>query len=147
MRAEEENAKITRWHSITTRQALVTFVIALLLSAGTGLFQLVSDARVVRAETREDFERLLNLVEGSAAEAAFQLNPDLANQVVEGLYNYRGVRYVSLRDDFGRVLMEKGNESSEGAGDAPGGIVQWCHPLPEVAELFCLPDPRSTAGW
>ncbi|MDK8465542.1 diguanylate cyclase [Marinobacter sp. SS13-12] len=116
MKPEEKGAKVTRWHSITTRQALVTFVIALLLSAGTGVFQLVSDARMVRAETREDMERLLNLVEGSAAEAAFQLNPDLANQVVEGLYNYRSVRYVSLRDDFGRVLMEKGDASSEQAG-------------------------------
>ncbi len=116
MKPEEQGAEVTRWHSITTRQALVTFVIALLLSAGTGLFQLVSDARVVRAETREDIERLLNLVEGSAAEAAFQLNPDLANQVVEGLYHYRSVRYVSLRDDFGRVLMEKGEDTSEEAG-------------------------------
>ncbi|SDU04974.1 GGDEF domain-containing protein [Halopseudomonas salegens] len=109
------NKDVPRWRSITTRQAVVTFVIALTLSIVAGLIELAEDARVLREETREQTLRLISLVEGSAAEAAFQLNPDLANQVASGLYGGGNIRYLALKDDFGRIMVEQGTLEAEPA--------------------------------
>jgi serine phosphatase RsbU (regulator of sigma subunit) len=42
----------------------------------------------------------------SAVEAAFQLNPDLARQVVNGIGHQESVQDVVLRDNFGTILAE-----------------------------------------
>ncbi|TVP91208.1 MAG: diguanylate cyclase [Pseudomonadaceae bacterium] len=110
------NTDVPRWSSITTKQAIFTFVIALALSIIAGLIELAEDARVLREETREQTLRLISLVEGSAAEAAFQLNPDLANQVANGLFNGGNIRYLVLKDDFGRVMVEQGTSEPERVG-------------------------------
>ncbi len=110
------NKDVPRWTSITTKQAVFTFVIALALSIIAGLIELAEDARVLRDETREQTLRLISLVEGSAAEAAFQLNPDLANQVANGLFNGGNIRHLVLKDDFGRVMVEQGTTETENVG-------------------------------
>lgn len=110
------NTDVPRWSSITTKQAVFTFLIALTLSIIAGLIELAEDARVLREETREQTLRLVSLVEGSAAEAAFQLNPDLASQVANGLFNGGNIRYLVLKDDFGRVMVEQGTAEPERVG-------------------------------
>ncbi len=46
------------------------------------------------------------IVNGAAAEAAFQLNPDLAHQIAFGLFSNSDIAHVAIRDDFGRALAE-----------------------------------------
>ena len=128
-----DGKRLSRWNSITTKQALVTFVIALTLSVIAGLVELAEDARVLREETREQTERMIGLVQGSAAEAAFQLNPDLANQVASGLFSGGNIRHLRLIDDFGRVMVEQGNPDAESVGPVLqrlfAGITEYRQPL------------------
>ena len=105
--ADESGTTLSRIplrHSLTFKQAAVTLVVVLLLGVLVGTLELVLDWQTRRVEVRENLERTLDLVEGSAAEALYQLNPELGRRVVDGLLVFEMVRYVELRDDFGRVL-------------------------------------------
>lgn len=89
---------------LTFKQAAVTLLVVLLLGLVIGALQLLLDWRGMRAEVREGMERTLTLVQGSASEAAYQLHPELARQLVRGLFVFDMVQRVELRDDFGQVL-------------------------------------------
>lgn len=102
-------------HSLTFRQAAVTLLIVVLLGLLAGAVELYSDLRAMRGEIRANTERTLRLVQGSAAEAAFQFNDALAAQVVDGLFAYPEMRSVVLRDNFGSVIAER-DRSAELAG-------------------------------
>ena len=97
-------SRIPLRHSLTFKQAAVTLLVVLLLGLAVGTLELILDWRAMRVEVRESLEHTLDLVEGSAAEALYQLNPELGSRVVDGLLVFELVRYVELRDDFGRVL-------------------------------------------
>ncbi|TVU90204.1 GGDEF domain-containing protein [Vreelandella titanicae] len=92
--------------SLTTKQALLTLLIAMLISGVAGSIELLSHATKMRQETEQRITQQLTIVNGAAAEAAFQLNPDLAHQIAYGLFNDNEVAWVSIRDDFGRALAE-----------------------------------------
>nr|WP_251040702.1 MULTISPECIES: sensor domain-containing diguanylate cyclase [unclassified Halomonas] len=91
---------------MTTKQALLTLLIAMLISSVAGSVELISHATQMRQETEQRITQQLTIVNGAAAEAAFQLNPDLAHQIAYGLFNDNEVAWVSIRDDFGRALAE-----------------------------------------
>lgn len=102
------STKVSRRRSLTTKQALATLLAGLTLSFIAGTIELVIDARSMRAEVQNQTLQMLKLVEATAAEAAFQLNPELAEQVVTGLYSGETIAKVELRDDFGRVMYSLG---------------------------------------
>lgn len=91
--------------NLTLKQALLTLIIALFISTLAGSIELVSHAAIMREEVQLRTTQQLAIVNGAAAEAAFQLNPDLANQIASGLFNDE-VAWVAIRDDFGRPLAE-----------------------------------------
>ncbi|PAU75160.1 GGDEF domain-containing protein [Halomonas salipaludis] len=93
--------------SLTAKQAGLTLLIAILLSIVAGALELASDLRTLRDEVREQTTHTLRLVNGTAAEAAFQLNPDLADQVIDGLFAAGNVQQVVIRDDFERVMASR----------------------------------------
>lgn len=101
--------EVSRFRSLTTKQALATLIAGLVLSFVAGSIELVVDTRKMRDEVKSQTLQLLKLVEATAAEAAFQLNPELAEQVVTGLYSYNTISKVELRDDFGRVMFSLGS--------------------------------------
>lgn len=103
-----QSNSVSRLRSLTTKQALATLVAGLILSLITGSIELVFDARKMRDEVQSQTLQMLQLVEATAAEAAFQLNPELAEQVVRGLYSSDAVAKVTLRDDFGRTMFSLG---------------------------------------
>lgn len=91
--------------SLTFKQALLTLLIAMLISTVAGSVELISHASNMRQEVQLRTGQQLAIVNGAAAEAAFQLNPDLAHQIAYGLFNDE-VAWVVIRDDFGRPLAE-----------------------------------------
>ncbi len=93
--------------SLTVRQAAVTLLIVVVLGLVAGAVELYSDWRSMRGEIRANTERTLRLVQGSAAEAAFQFNDALATQVVDGLFAYPEMRRVVLRDNFDGVIATR----------------------------------------
>lgn len=104
---------VPRRHSLATKQAVLTLLIALVMSMIAGLIEMYADARGMRTEIREQTQSLLALVTGTASEAAYQLNPDLADQVVDGVFDRGDIERVVLRDDFGRVMAERGRDDTE----------------------------------
>ncbi len=102
--------------SLTAKQAGLTLAIALLLSILAGVIELALDARAMHQEVVSDTRYRLDLVHGTAAEAAFQLNPDLATQVIDGLFNGGRVASVAIRDDFGRTMAIRQREDVPDAG-------------------------------
>ncbi|MFW3616767.1 GGDEF domain-containing protein [Billgrantia antri] len=101
-----------RRRSLTAKQAGLTLAIALLLSILAGLVELALDARAMRQEIVSSTRYRLNLVHGTAAAAAFQLNPDLAGQVIEGLFNGGRVASATIMDDFNRTMATRQRESA-----------------------------------
>lgn len=99
---------VSRRRSLTTKQALATLLAGLTLSLIAGSIELIIDVRSMRGEVQNQTRQMLKLVEATAAEAAFQLNPELAEQVVTGLFSGETVAKVELRDDFGRVMYSLG---------------------------------------
>ncbi|OOG25228.1 serine/threonine protein phosphatase [Thioalkalivibrio denitrificans] len=102
--------------SLTFRQAAVTLLIVALLGLLGGVVELGADWRSMRAEIQENTLRSLELVRGSASQAAFQFNDDLAAQVVDGLFAHREMESVVLRDNFGGVLTRRDREDTPPAG-------------------------------
>lgn len=120
-RSAQHRHRVSRWQSITTRQAVLTFIVALIISIIGGGVELAQDARLARAEIEQQTNRLMQVAGGTAAEAAFQLNTELAEQVIQGLFVGEVVRRAVLRDDFGRIMA-----ADEVAMDGePGPLVTW----------------------
>lgn len=92
---------------LTYKQAAITLFIVLVLGLLASVVEVYSDWRNLREEVREQTAQILGLVHGSAVEAAYQLNTDLATQVVGGLFSYRFVQEAVLRDNFQGVLAEQ----------------------------------------
>ncbi|MGR2740029.1 diguanylate cyclase [Billgrantia sp. Q4P2] len=102
--------------SLTAKQAGLTLAIALLLSILAGTIELALDARAMHQEIIRDTHYRLELVHGTAAEAAFQLNPELATQVADGLFSGGHVASVTLSDDFGRAMATRQREYEPDSG-------------------------------
>lgn len=93
--------------SITSKQAIVTVAVVLALSLLGSLLELYFDWRDTREQVRGQVSQILDTVSGSAVEAAYQLSPDLAVQVVDGLLGYGIVASARLHDNFGDVLAQR----------------------------------------
>ncbi|WP_052063766.1 GGDEF domain-containing protein [Nitrincola sp. A-D6] len=99
---------VSRRRSLTTKQAFATLLAGLTLSFIAGSIELILDVRSMRGEVQSQTWQMIKLVEATAAEAAFQLNPELAEQVITGLYSGETIAKVELRDDFGRIMYSLG---------------------------------------
>ncbi|MFN3880065.1 MAG: diguanylate cyclase domain-containing protein [Nitrincola lacisaponensis] len=111
VKEEPQDAKVARYRSLTTKQALATLLAGLILSFVAGVVELVADVRNMRSEVRSQTEQMLTLIEATAAEAAFQLNTELAEQLVISLQSSDNVAQVELRDDFDRVMFRQGERA------------------------------------
>jgi hypothetical protein len=94
-------------HSLAARQMLLTLGFAALVGLVTGAIELVSEWHAWRDQVRQTSARDLDLIRASAAEAAFQLNTQQADNVVAGLLNSDTISRVRLRDNFGTLLSER----------------------------------------
>lgn len=92
------------WRGLTLRLGLNTLVVALLVALLGGALELASALRAERAEVRATLTRTVALVRDSAAEAAFQINPAVAQGVIEGLAEVDTVVLADLTDNFGSEL-------------------------------------------
>ncbi|HJW26266.1 MAG TPA: SpoIIE family protein phosphatase [Rhodocyclaceae bacterium] len=103
-------ARIPFTRGLTFRQAATTVTVVMALGFLGSVAELFIQWRDVRAETLAHLHQVSNLIRGSAAEAAYQLNPELSRRVVDGLLGDETVERAVLRDNFGRVLAEQARE-------------------------------------
>ncbi|KPQ20455.1 MULTISPECIES: GGDEF domain-containing protein [unclassified Halomonas] len=95
-----------RLGSLTSKQAILTLLLAILISAIAGGTELFNHVSSMRQDVAQRVEQQLAIINGAAAEAAFQLNPDLAHQIAYGLFSDNEIAEVAIRDDFGSTLAE-----------------------------------------
>lgn len=112
-KSEADYYRVRPRHSLNSKQAIWTLVVATTLSLLGGLVELSLEARNVRAEVEQQTHQVLSLVSATAAEAAFQLNPTLAEQIVDGLFSSGTLERIELRDDFGRILAQQQREQQD----------------------------------
>ncbi len=98
---------IPLWRGLAARQLVITLSFAVLVGLLTGAIELISEWYAWRQQVAEATARNLDLVRASAAEAAFQLNTDQADNVAAGLLNIDEISHVHLRDNFGTRLAER----------------------------------------
>jgi serine phosphatase RsbU (regulator of sigma subunit) len=92
------------WRGLTPRLAFISLIVALVVGLGGGALELALDLRDAQRTAREALDGMVGLVSQSASEAAFQLNPEVARRVVDGLAGNETVAMVELRDNFGGQL-------------------------------------------
>ncbi|MGB0682602.1 MAG: PP2C family protein-serine/threonine phosphatase [Magnetovibrionaceae bacterium] len=100
-----------RWKGLTAKQAVVTLVAVLVLGALFGTIELAFEWRAAVSGEQARAEQTLALVADSAAEAAFQLSPTLAQRVAIGLGEDPLVAAVQVTDSDGRSLAVWGRVS------------------------------------
>ncbi len=101
------NHHIPLWRGLAARQTVVNLVFALLVGLSIGIVELAFDWHAWRDEIRSTTIRTLELVQDSAAEAAYQLNADQANNVAAGLLRFDYIMAATLHDNFGNVLADQ----------------------------------------
>lgn len=148
-----------RLRSLTAKQAAVTVAVVLALSLVGSFAELFIAWRNTRDEVRAQAAQMLETVDGSAVEAAYQLNGDLARQVVVGLIGYQAVDEARILDNFGDTLgaRSRTRERSALAGLAEhlfGDVVVYSRPLKrardnapatEVGRLDLKLSPQAVA--
>ena len=89
---------------LSFKQAFLTLAIALVLGLATSAYELLSDYRALHRQVDREMTASLKLVRGLAIEAAYQLSPELAGEVVQGLAQEPAVLAVDLTDNYGGTL-------------------------------------------
>ncbi|WP_320006209.1 ATP-binding protein [Maridesulfovibrio sp.] len=106
--------------ALTLNLVLVAFAVCIIV--GGMRIKMFIDWRI--GEINSTISALVNAVAGTAGEAAFRIDPILAERSVQGLIDSRYVRSVSVVDDFGTVLFTfaKPDEKKDNSGLAIPGI-------------------------
>ncbi|MEQ8408157.1 MAG: response regulator [Gammaproteobacteria bacterium] len=95
--------------------------------------------------TVQEIERtavqLMSLTRQSAAEAVFQLDPELANDVLSGLMNHVLFTEVTIQDELGQVLATQSRERQQTTGlasliEVEPQALSLALPLPQSEELL-----------
>ncbi|MEP4928342.1 MAG: ATP-binding protein [Hyphomicrobiales bacterium] len=89
---------------ISYRLARLSILVAVILGVITTLVETWFDYDHDRRRIDELAERVLQVLAPSAADAAHQLDEELAQQVIEGLFSYDFVFQAAIKDDLGNTL-------------------------------------------
>jgi signal transduction histidine kinase len=105
-------AQIPWLSGLAVRQLLITLGFALLVGLVTSGLELANEWQALRTRVNAGARQNLELMRASAAEAAFQLNAQQAENVVNGLLKFEEISQVVLHDNFGNVLASGGRKPS-----------------------------------
>jgi sigma-B regulation protein RsbU (phosphoserine phosphatase) len=152
-RDEQVGAPVPFIHGLTARQALATLLIALGFGLLGSMAELYLDWQTRRQEVQSSWQRMLALVQPSAAEAAFLLNDQLSMRVVAGLAADPAVVQVSLLDEQGAALASHQSADEPAShpwaqflfGDLAGQQVELIHSARPVGRLIVRLAPEVLA--
>ncbi len=94
---------------------MVTVVVVVALSVAGGFVELFFDWHAKRDQVQAQVSQIIGAIDGSSVEAAYQLSPQLAAKVVEGLLDYEIIRTARLLDNFGDLLAERRRDQEAAA--------------------------------
>ncbi|OZG74022.1 GGDEF-domain containing protein [Hahella sp. CCB-MM4] len=96
------------WHQslsaqLMNRVLITALIVGFILSAG----QIVFEAVRTSDEMNDDARQMLAVVRDPATQAVYNIDPDLAAQVLEGLFEKRSIRHAVISHPNNLVLAEK----------------------------------------
>jgi serine phosphatase RsbU (regulator of sigma subunit) len=103
------------FRGLVYQQARTVAVIAVIVGFVSAAIEMAGDLRSERDSVGSTTRQFLSMVKGSASEAAYQMNPELSQDLVGGLFQYKAVRSATLRDNFGNLMGHKDRPAAEGS--------------------------------
>ncbi|MCW8975973.1 MAG: ATP-binding protein [Sedimenticola sp.] len=104
--------EIKRRNSLSFKQAMITVLTVFVIGLTFSLYQITADLKQEKMRTDQTVNQVLRLLEFPAAQAAFNLDNNLAKQVIQGLFEYAPIYQAELKDDLGGVLASSQREQS-----------------------------------
>ncbi len=96
--------EIKRRNSLSFKQAMITVLAVFIIGLVFSLYQITADLNQEKMRIDQTVNQVLRLLEFPAAQAAFNLDNNLAKQVVQGLFEYAPIYQAEIKDDLGGVL-------------------------------------------
>lgn len=100
----DPSRRLPLWRGLTLRLGLTALGLAILVSLLGGAVELALDLKRERARVADMLRQTVAMVSDSATEAAYQMNPTVAAQVMDGLAKLETVTHARLSDNFGGEL-------------------------------------------
>ncbi len=97
---EDATGRRRLFQSLSFKQARAAVVIGLILGVFFSALQIVFDLKSERQRVDAKYTQLLRTVEDSAIQAAFGLDTQLAQRVVDGLFQYKAIFRAQITDNF-----------------------------------------------
>ena len=95
--------------SIAFKQAITVFIVSMLLGMAFSINYTLLDLHQEKNRLEEHYRFQLMQSYTNASQAAFRLNPILAEQVVSSLMNDPAIHHVQIMDDFNEILFQQTN--------------------------------------
>ncbi|WP_428603223.1 ATP-binding protein [Sedimenticola sp.] len=95
---------IERRNSLSYKQAMITVMTVFIIGLFISLYQIAADLKQEKQHVDQTVNQVLSLLRSPAAQAAYSLDNNLAQQVVNGLFEYPPVIQAEIRDDLGGLL-------------------------------------------
>ena len=92
--------------SLFIKQALLTLVLAIVLSLVSSLIQFIDGVHDQKLHIDKDFDELLAVVEKPLSEAVFRLDIGFAQQQIDSLLLNAAIAHVEVRDESGAVFVQ-----------------------------------------
>ncbi len=102
------------WHRIAFRQALWAVLAAFVIGFVFAAMQIYLDFDSLRRALKSEALQIVNTIKKPAAAAAFGYDDALANEVADGLFEYRPIVRIRLTDDMNGVLVDRRRDSPVG---------------------------------
>ena len=103
----ESMVEIKPSQSIAFKQAITVFIVSMLLGMAFSINYTLIDLHQEQNRLEEHYRFQLMQSYTNASQAAYRLNPILAEQVVSSLMNDPAIYHVQILDDFNEVLFKK----------------------------------------
>jgi len=101
------------FRGLVYQQARTVAVIAVVVGFVSAAIEMAGDLRSERQNLVTTTKQILSMINGSAADAAFQMNPELSKDLVDGLFHSNVVRSATMLDNFGNEMAHKERPASE----------------------------------
>jgi diguanylate cyclase (GGDEF)-like protein len=134
-----DNARPKLRDRLSTRLTLVVMSWALVIGVVLAGSQILFDARTQSREVDRRAQQALDTLRRAAVEAVYEIDPDLAKQVLDGLAAYPGVYRAEIVMHPDTVLAERRGELAAGA---LRGLTDELFGRERTYEAL-LPDPRG----
>ena len=137
--------QIPLWRRISFRLALRSVFVALVLGLAFSILQLVIDYSEQNKQLERTVSNMLAAAEKPAMIAAFQLDAELAHEVINGLFAYEFVVNSRIEDEFSDTLVEQKRDIKPTAFSWLSRLVNKEQKL-HVVDLFTRETDRRFVG-